>query len=203
MSSFYGYLAALILTFPIGWLSIPPGLEYVFILNSSCFAKSKMSKQVDCTERLALYPNVKILDLLSSSSLPNHAGQKFWGSRSHDQLVIDVPPIPWTKTTSIKGSGPAWMGLIPRRSSGRRPSDDWAPLEEHPTVVKACRNSFLPADPDKGGEGASRDTDSKGSRSSRALTKTPSSLSVAHVLSQSMPASFSFRGCCRLPILRS
>src|SRR5437762_7797282 len=96
-----------ILTFPTGWSFGLSGFEWVFIRNNRSFAKSRVFSGVCCPEKSALYPNEKILVLQSSTSLPSHTGQKLWGSRSQDQVPLDVPPSPWTKIRSTRGSGNA------------------------------------------------------------------------------------------------
>ena len=76
---------------------------HVFMRNRRSLENSTMADEVSCLKS-ALYPNVKILQFDSSASSASQPGQKLSGLRCQDQVPCDVPPRPWTKIKSTRGS---------------------------------------------------------------------------------------------------
>lgn len=90
---------------------------YVLIWMSKPLEKSKILNGFSESLKFALYPYEKTLKLERLSSWRIHAGQKSSGRRSHDHVLIEEPPRPWTNITSASYSEFPWIRLSPKISS--------------------------------------------------------------------------------------
>jgi hypothetical protein len=82
---------------------LEPEAVHIFMRSSRSLENSTMADEVSCL-KLALYPNVNILHFDSSASSASQPGQKLSGLRCQDHVPWDVPPRPWTKIKSTRGS---------------------------------------------------------------------------------------------------